>query len=581
MAGRSLQVSVEALKKVKRALGKRFGTQKALQEELGVSRQPIGNFFNGRTVARYIFIEICEQLDLDWQDIAELTQDEEPELLEQEQREDSEINKLVQKSSLSSESEYFVGRQEATEDISNLVKATKVILIQAEGGIGKTTFARKWFKQKGLDVLELSVGAGSQSIYSADDWIRYKLKSHFKLQPEQSFRAALEQFKEQLKAHRVGVLIDNLESVLVNGELIEPHRCYYSELLLALSSTNSVTLITSREALSEYGIKIQVYQLQGLLHEDWKEYFEYQGIQISESTLNEMHRAYGGNAEAMSLFSSDIKISFQGNSDLYWQANRTDLTINPKLENLVKRQFEKIKQDDYQAYSLLCRLGCYRYECIPYINKEGVFRLAWDLTGKQKQRALDALISRSLMKTQGLSYYLHPIFREEARERLQLNPAAWSVAKREASFFLIKMMYEYQDFEDRLILLIEILGQILETSVLDLSEILELERSEKLSPDVFTTVVNFAHLAYDSGIILHQLGITCHQLGNSEESRRNFQGSRKKLQRASLIFNQLRMTQSAKTVEQAIDSLEISERSCYSLTLDQSCSGNTLTDRRN
>src|SRR6476646_296629 len=97
MAGRSLQVSVEALEKVKRALGKRFGTQKALQEELGVSRQPIGNFFNGRTVARYIFIEICEQLNLDWQDIAELDQDEEPKTLEKEPKESSDIDDLVRK----------------------------------------------------------------------------------------------------------------------------------------------------------------------------------------------------------------------------------------------------------------------------------------------------------------------------------------------------------------------------------------------------------------------------------------------------------------------------------------------------
>lgn len=489
MAGRSLQVSIEALEKVRKALSRRFGTQKALQEEIVVSRQPIGNFFNGRRVDRHIFIEICERLNLDWQDIADLAQDEEHMLVEQDQQ-GSDISESL-KNLLNSESDYFVGRQEATENISNLAQATKVILIQGEGGIGKTTFARRWLKQKGLDVLELSVGAGSQSIYSADDWIRYKLKSYFKLQPEQTFRAALEQFKEQLKAGRIGILIDNLESVIVNGNLIEPHRCYYLELLIALSNVNSTTLITSRENLSEYGTKIQTYQLPGLTQENWKEYFKHQSLQISESTLNEMHRAYGGNAEAMSLFSSDIKISFQGNSDLYWQTNCTDLTINPKLENLVKRQFEKLKQDDCQAYRLLCRLGCYRYEGIPYIPKEGVFRVAWDLT--EKQRVLNALISRSILKNQGIDYYLHPVFREEAKARLQANPIDWKLSRRETSLFLIEMMCAYQDFEEKLIILMKILGQILETFAIEPSELIELERNKKVNPSVFTTVIHFAH----------------------------------------------------------------------------------------
>jgi transcriptional regulator with XRE-family HTH domain len=575
-ARKSLSATQQGLELVHVKL-KRFSSNKAFADLAGVSRATVQNFLAGKPLRVDSFRTICQTLELNWEEIAGFNQY--PALELRKENLESNGDELVQEACL--DSDCFVGRQEAIKDISAIARTTKVILIQAEGGIGKTTFARRWFKQKGLDVLELSVGAGSQSIYSADDWIRYKLRSYFKLQPEQSFRAALEQLKEQLKAHRIGVLIDNLESVLVNGELIEPHRCYYLELLLTLSSTNVATLITSREALSEYGIQIQTYQLQGLTHENWAEYFEHQGIKISESTLKEIYYTYGGNAEAMSLLSGDIKVCFQGNSKLYWQTNRADLAINPKLENLVKRQFEKIKQDDYHAYSLLCRLGCYRYECIPYISKEGVFRLAWDLVGKQRQKALDALISRSLIKTQSSGYYLHPIFREEARERLQLNPSAWSLTKREASFFLIEMMYEHQDFEERLILLLEILGQIIETSVLNFSEILELERSGKINPNVFTTVINFAHLAYDSGIRLHQLGITCYQLGNSEESRKNFQESRKKLQRASLIFNQLRMTQLVKTVEQAIASLEISERSCYDLTLDLSCGGNTLTDRGN
>lgn len=49
MTGRLLCCSLEGIKQVKRALIRNSLAQKALAEELGITRQPVGKFFTGNT----------------------------------------------------------------------------------------------------------------------------------------------------------------------------------------------------------------------------------------------------------------------------------------------------------------------------------------------------------------------------------------------------------------------------------------------------------------------------------------------------------------------------------------------------
>ncbi|MEH2170058.1 MAG: NACHT domain-containing NTPase [Nostoc sp.] len=69
MSGRSLSCSPEGIQKAKRALIRYSLTQKALAKELEVTRQPIGKFFTGKPVDRNLFVQICDRLDLEWEEI--------------------------------------------------------------------------------------------------------------------------------------------------------------------------------------------------------------------------------------------------------------------------------------------------------------------------------------------------------------------------------------------------------------------------------------------------------------------------------------------------------------------------------
>ncbi|MEL6440442.1 MAG: NACHT domain-containing NTPase [Cyanobacteria bacterium J06621_8] len=72
MAKRSLKASTMGIDQAKRAFERTGWTQEYLAAEVGLStRQSVWKFFKGKPIERHIFIDLCFQLSLDWQDIAD------------------------------------------------------------------------------------------------------------------------------------------------------------------------------------------------------------------------------------------------------------------------------------------------------------------------------------------------------------------------------------------------------------------------------------------------------------------------------------------------------------------------------
>jgi len=73
MSQRSLKSSVPGQQRAKQAMKRKGLTQSYLAIEAGLStRNSVWKFLSGRPVERHIFMELCFQLDLDWQEIADL-----------------------------------------------------------------------------------------------------------------------------------------------------------------------------------------------------------------------------------------------------------------------------------------------------------------------------------------------------------------------------------------------------------------------------------------------------------------------------------------------------------------------------
>lgn len=347
----------------------------------------------------------------------------------------------------------FVGRGEAIADLNSLVnQGAKMILIHAAGGVGKSKLAYRYLKTQGFDVvLELWMAKETQNITSAESVVEEWLRRYLNEEPGREFGVSLERLRQKLRepSQRIGVLIDNLEPALDgDGKFIETQRSYVELLrVLADSDVKAITLITSRERLRESAITPRVYSLEGLDEGAWQQYFEGYGIQIDVPSLNAMHHAYAGNAKAMEILAGSVQSDFAGNLTEYWEENQEDFLIERDLADLVSSQFSRLQQLDSEAYKLLCRLGCYRYQDVPTVPIEGLFCMLWDVPKEQCRKRIKALQDRSLISLKNGEFWLHPVVRAKAIAQLK-ECQEWEQAHQAAAEFWTQKVQTIESVED-------------------------------------------------------------------------------------------------------------------------------------
>ena len=398
------------------------------------SQATLKRFWAKEPIQRETFIKICEAVGVtNWKNIAEHYQ--------------------IPKTEPDPD---FVGRSEAIAQLHNMVKdGAKIIVIQGEGGVGKTKLARKYFDSLGLAFLELWMPMEPQNIISVESLVEEWLWRDFDEEPGRDLLLNLQRLKRKLRdeTKRRGILIDNLETALdINGQFIQPHR-HYVELLRVLAdpAINSITLITSRERLCEASVDVNFYMLRGLDESAWKQFFASREIRPhpDSAALGEICRAYGGNAKAMRIISGVIRADFECDMDAYWDVTQDDLLIEQELKNLVISQFNRLQEIDPEAYRLLCRLGCYRYQDVPWVPIEGVLCLLWDVPESQRRRVVNRLCARFLVESRNEKYWLHPVILAAAIFRLRLSEE-WETANRTAADFWTNSVNTVQGTKDAL-----------------------------------------------------------------------------------------------------------------------------------
>ncbi|CAD5924720.1 putative WD repeat-containing protein alr2800 [Planktothrix tepida] len=347
----------------------------------------------------------------------------------------------------------FIGRENAIAHLQTKInQGAKIILIQAAAGIGKTTLATEFLKNQNFDkILYLTMAKERETISPVESIVEEWLKKDFEEEPGRDFMVSLGRLKRLLQNQKIGILIDNLEPALDSEfRFIEPHRSYI-ELLRVLtdSMVQSVTLITSRERLCEGDITVETYRLPDLDYSAWKQYFEYYQINNHESILTEMHKAYGGNAKAMRILCGAVQEDDQGDIQAYWNFNKAELLAKPDLKNLVNSQFKRLQELDINAFKLLNRLGCYRYQDVPTVPYNGLLCLLWDVSEGEQRRVIESLKNRSLVEFKKDEFFLHPMIREEAIARLRKS-GDWETANIKAAEFWTESVKSIETLQDGL-----------------------------------------------------------------------------------------------------------------------------------
>ncbi len=349
----------------------------------------------------------------------------------------------------------FVGREKAIADLNNIFKqGAKIILVQGEGGIGKSLLSWEYLTNQGFDViLEHWMAKETANITDPKSVVEEWLKRHFQEEAAGDFSFGLEKLRQKLqdRTKRVAAIIDNLEPALdKDGKFIPPHRDFVELLrVLANPSGNCVTLITSRERLGESAVSFHDYRLEGLDLQAWQQFFSSRQIKTDSPALSAMHQAYGGNAKAMHILSGAIQIDWEGDIDAYWQTNEKNLLGERDLEDLVVSQFNRLQELDPEAYKLLCRLGCYRYQDVRSLFLDGVLHLLWDVPESQRRRVVKSLRDRSLLDFYKGEHWLHSVTKAEAITRLKASNE-WEITHQKAAEFWTESVKTIQNVEDAL-----------------------------------------------------------------------------------------------------------------------------------
>ncbi|MEL0590397.1 MAG: ATP-binding protein [Planktothrix rubescens PR222] len=350
---------------------------------------------------------------------------------------------------------YFIGRENAIAHLKTKInQGAKIILIQAAAGIGKTTLATEFLKNQNFDkILYLTMAKERETISPIETIVEEWLRKDFEEEPGRDFMVSLGRLKRLLQNQKIGILIDNLEPALDSEfRFIEPHRRYIELLrMLTDSMVQSVTLITSRERLCEGDITVETYRLPELDYCAWKQYFEYYQINNHDSILTEMHKAYGGNAKAMRILCGAVQEDpqYQGDIQAYWNFNKAEILAKPDLKNLVNSQFNRLQELDINAFKLLCRLGCYRYQDVPTVPDNGLLCLLWDVPEGEQRRVIESLKNRSLVEVNKGEFFLHPMVREEAIARLRKSED-WETANIKAAEFWTESVESVENVQDAL-----------------------------------------------------------------------------------------------------------------------------------
>ncbi|MDY6937077.1 MAG: AAA family ATPase [Cyanobacteriota bacterium] len=353
---RSLKVSSQYIPIVKAALRRKgYPSQKLLADELGMGRDTVSKFLNGKAIDFLNFEEICRALGYEWPEIADKSDEShfpEPPAPRPAPRQD--WGEAIEISS-------FYGREGELETLTQWIVGDKcrLVVLLGMGGIGKTALSIV-LARKLADKLADKCDVGNRfdvviwrSLREApppDKMLDTLLKC---LNPQEAdfpdrLGEKITKLLEYLRGASCLLVLDNAESILEGGLQAGQYRPGYEgygELLKRVgeSSHQSCVVVTSREKPLEVAVMegesrpVRTLPLVGL-HGEAQDILTAKGVSGTEAELTRLIELYSGNPLALNIIATPIKQLFGGNVAAFLAQGAA---IFGGISKLLQEQFDR------------------------------------------------------------------------------------------------------------------------------------------------------------------------------------------------------------------------------------------------
>lgn len=355
---RSAKIRKDYIASAKLALRRNgFVRQTDLASDLGMSVATISNFLNGKPIDYLNFVEICHKLGLDWEEVVDLT-DENDNTSSLPEGPKLEKNATTRHDwDLAPDVSVFYGRVEELAILERWIvnEQCRLVAILGMGGIGKTTLAVRCCKQiqSQFDyVIWRSLRYAPPLSELLADLIKF-LSDGQKTETSISIGEGISQLIRYLRSYRCLIVLDGLETILQPCQLAGDYRDGYEdygELLKRVAEVShlSCLLLTSRENpkdiefLQGIILPVRSLKLHGLDIESAKSVLIARGFFPTENGLEDLIMLYQGHPLALNIVATLIENLFNGNIFQFLKHKQDILVIGDILGNVLHHQFERL-----------------------------------------------------------------------------------------------------------------------------------------------------------------------------------------------------------------------------------------------
>lgn len=354
---RSLKINPKYLEKVKSSLvHSGFPNQQYLAMQTGMSRSTVNKFLNGKAIDYLNFIELCEQLELDWQNLVDLKEkvDSNSSFTEEKQEK---ISKNWRDWDLAPDISNFYGRQTELANLEQWILKDKCRLVAILGmaGIGKTALAVKLTK-KIQDEFEYVIWRSLREAPPLEkllaDLLQFLIQKQSTNFPNTLVNSVSLLIKI-LNQHRCLLILDGWDSVLEKNQLAGyPRQGFedYGELFRKVGESyhKSCLIITSREAPKELdlltGKEIKTYslKLEKLNVEAAMNILAEEEISGDKESFIKINDLYKGNPLFLKLSIPVIKTIFNNNTEAFLQYSKEKIDVIMSIKEALNKQISHL-----------------------------------------------------------------------------------------------------------------------------------------------------------------------------------------------------------------------------------------------